>query len=92
MENLSNEPTLGVSSEDPLLQRLTQRIRMRDPAAGHPRRLKVDVKRRGKWFILKGNVSSYRMKLELFSWVPKVNGGQHIIDKLRVRDACGVEE
>jgi hypothetical protein len=91
MENASIEPTHGVGSADPLLQRVTQQIKSSSPDAGQPSRLKVDVKRSGKWFILEGSVSSYRMKIELFSWVPRIHGAQHIVDKLRVHDVCGVE-
>lgn len=91
MENESLEVTHSPGGVDPQLHRLKQRIKTSAHNVGQSRKLKIDVQRRGRWFILKGSVSNYKTKLELFSWVPRVNGGQHIIDKLKVRDACGVE-
>lgn len=91
MQHDSNENRPSTDGEDPLLHRLKKRIKSSPPGVGQSKRLKVDVNRRGRWFILTGSVSSYQLKLKLFSWVPRINGGQHIVDRLRVRHTCGVE-
>jgi hypothetical protein len=87
METKNIEQGQGSVKTDPLVRSLKQRIELSVHDAVQSNRMDVEVKRRGAWFVLKGRVSSYRLKLKLFSWVPRVQGEQRIVDKLQVRSA-----
>lgn len=80
---------------DPLVKRIARKIRVAEYSSNTNRDtdvdINIDIKRRGKWFVLRGFVDSYKTKLKLFSWVPKFAGKQHIVDKVRVRNTSDVE-
>ncbi|MFO8071068.1 MAG: hypothetical protein R6V85_04260 [Polyangia bacterium] len=44
----------------------------------------VEVERQGKWFVLEGTVDSHRTRSQLFSLVPRKDGAQWIVDRIRV--------
>jgi hypothetical protein len=69
---------------DPLLATFMDKVHDVSTDGGRPQ-AEVTVKRSGKWFVLKGWVSSHRIKSKLISRVPTVHGAQYIIDRVQVR-------
>jgi len=44
----------------------------------------VKIERQGVWFVIEGKVDSQDTKSKIFSYVPKINGAQWIVDRLRI--------
>lgn len=43
------------------------------------------MSREGRWFVLTGDVDSQGTKSALISLVPRVDGAQWVVDRIRVR-------
>lgn len=47
----------------------------------------VEIGRRGRYIVLDGKVDSHGTKARLIGMVPRIDGGQWIVDRLRI-DPC----
>lgn len=91
METASEEPTVIAPNValHPDLRDFVERSRRfleRRDACGDCR---LEVEKRGRWFILRGRVDSHPTKSCLIGMVPKVKGAQWIVDRLHVHSSEG---
>jgi osmotically-inducible protein OsmY len=84
---VSNEKPIVTAPDGampPDLRAFVERSRRFLKNAGHCGECRLEVEKRGRWFVLRGRVGSQLVKSRLIGMVPKIEGAQWIEDRLHV--------